>query len=159
MPFLDLYTIEFQNRGLPHCHILLWLSDSDKIRNPTTVDNFISAELPNLCSKPLLYQIVTTSLIHGPCGLLNMKFPCMKDGRCTKRYPKPFVQSTTFNKHDYAHYKRNLSSRHTIRSGVQIDNGFIVPYNKILGFHFNAHINVECCGWNMMIKYLFKYIF
>ncbi|KAI9108106.1 hypothetical protein K1719_020979 [Acacia pycnantha] len=29
----DVYTIEFQKRGLPHAHIILWLSESDKIRS------------------------------------------------------------------------------------------------------------------------------
>lgn len=154
----DLYTIEFQKRGLPHCHTLLWVSDSDKLREPRDIDRFITAEIPDPIYEPLLYQTITSCMIHGPCGLLNLKSPCMKDGKCSKHYPKSFSDSTVFDKQGYAHYKRNCLTRHTLQSGIQIDNGYVVPYNKRLCSRFNAHINVEYCGWNMMIKYLFKYV-
>ncbi|GJS99254.1 helitron helicase-like domain-containing protein [Tanacetum coccineum] len=42
-----LYTIEFQKRGLPHCHTLLWVDDKDKIQRAEDIDQYISAELPN----------------------------------------------------------------------------------------------------------------
>ncbi|KAI9080609.1 hypothetical protein K1719_037415 [Acacia pycnantha] len=38
----DVYTVEFQKRGLPHAHIILWLSESDKIRSSFEVDQLIS---------------------------------------------------------------------------------------------------------------------
>lgn len=156
--FVDLYTIEFQKRGLPHCHILIWVEDSHKIKDPSKVDDYITAELPDPVSEPLLYEIVTRCMVHGPCGLLNSKAPCMKDGNCKKKFPKSFVSATFFDRDGYAHYKRNSSSLHMLQSGIQIDNRYIVPYNKRLSSRFNAHINVEYCGWNMMIKYLFKYV-
>lgn len=37
-------------------------------------------------------------------------------------------------------------------------NGFVVPYNADSLLHFDAHVNVEYCGWSMLIKSLFKYI-
>ncbi|XP_052625415.1 uncharacterized protein LOC111890051 isoform X1 [Lactuca sativa] len=153
-----LYTIEFQKRGLSHCHILIWVEDSHKIKDPSKVDDYITAELPDPVSEPLLYEIVTRCMVHGPCGLLNSKAPCMKDGNCKKKFPKSFVSTTFFDRDGYAHYKRNSSSLHMLQSGIQIDNRYIVPYNKRLSIRFNAHINVEYCGWNMMIKYLFKYV-
>ncbi|KAI3524380.1 hypothetical protein L1887_03034 [Cichorium endivia] len=42
-----LYTIEFQKRGLPHCHTLLWVSSPSKVVNPADVDRYITAELPD----------------------------------------------------------------------------------------------------------------
>ena len=48
----DMYSIEWQKRGLPHAHILLWLQE--KIR-PAQIDSFTSAELP----KP-------TAALQGP---------------------------------------------------------------------------------------------
>lgn len=153
-----MYTIEYQKRGLPHYHTLLWVCNSDKIQEATNITRFISAEIPDPVNEPLLYQTITTSMIHGPCGLLNIKSPCMKDGKCSKRYPKPFSDSTVIDKQGYAHYRRNTLARHTLQNGIEIDNGYVAPYNKCLCNRFNAHINVEYCGWNMMIKYLFKYV-
>lgn len=82
----------------------------------------------------------------------------MKDGKCNKKYPKPFQQCTSFDKEGYVHYRRRASARHTMQSGVIIDNRYVVPYNRRLCSRFCAHINVEYRGWNMMIKYLFKYV-
>lgn len=40
-------TIEFQKRGLPHCHMLLILAPGDKPASPEAVDRIVSAELPD----------------------------------------------------------------------------------------------------------------
>ncbi|XP_035835338.1 uncharacterized protein LOC110865421 isoform X3 [Helianthus annuus] len=153
-----LYTIEFQKRGLPHCHTLLWVTDPYKIRDASDIDSYVTAQFPDPCTEFSLYKTITECMIHGPCGLLNPNSPCMHEGKCSKRFPKPFQSETQFDKAGYAHYKRLQGQHHTLRSGIQIDNGYVVPYNKRLCSRFNAHINVEYCGWNMMIKYLFKYI-
>ncbi len=81
-PQCFLYSVEWQKRGLPHAHLLLWLHD--KIR-PDEVDKVIRAELPDPVSDPVLFQLVTKHMIHGPCGPLNRNSPCMVDGKCSKR--------------------------------------------------------------------------
>jgi hypothetical protein len=103
--------IEFQKRGLPHAHILLMVHEGDKLRTPDDVDNCIVAELPpNPESFPegsdqrqqaaRLMDIVTTNMVHGPCGEANSTAPCMFDKRgrlgteCQKDYPKDFVANT-----------------------------------------------------------------
>ncbi|KAJ0760860.1 putative DNA helicase [Helianthus annuus] len=154
----DLYTIEFQKRGLPHCHTLLWVTPPYKIREPTDVDKYITAEIPDPSVEPTLHKIVTECMMHGPCGLPNANAPCMCDGKCSKSFPKPYENNTRFDKDGYVHYKRLANGQRIVKNGVPLDNGYVVPYNKTLCKRFNAHINVEYCGWNMMIKYLFKYI-
>lgn len=47
-----LYIVEFQKRGLPHCHTLLWVSSSSKIENGEDVDRYISVELPDPAIDP-----------------------------------------------------------------------------------------------------------
>ncbi|VDO45862.1 unnamed protein product [Haemonchus placei] len=39
--------MEFQKRGLPHCHILLTLAAEDKPRNATEVDAVVQAVIPD----------------------------------------------------------------------------------------------------------------
>ncbi|GJY56098.1 ATP-dependent DNA helicase PIF1-like protein [Tanacetum coccineum] len=82
------YTIEFQKRGHPHCHILLWLEPEDKITTTAKIDKYISAEIPNKNEDPELYQIVTDHMMHGPCSADNSSCPCTIDIKCTKKFPK-----------------------------------------------------------------------
>nr|GEU72572.1 DNA helicase [Tanacetum cinerariifolium] len=65
-----LYTVEFQKRGLPHCHTLLWVNSESKIRGPEDVDRFISAELPDPSADPQGYKIVSKMVMHGLAVLL-----------------------------------------------------------------------------------------
>ncbi|XP_054259788.1 uncharacterized protein LOC128984485 [Macrosteles quadrilineatus] len=60
-----IYTIEFQKRGLPHCHILLTLDDEDKIRNTVDIDHVVSAEIPDEVLNPELHNLVKTHMIHA----------------------------------------------------------------------------------------------
>ncbi|KAJ0509074.1 putative helitron helicase-like domain-containing protein [Helianthus annuus] len=53
-----IHTIEFQKRGLPHCHTLIWVTAADRIRDASNVDSYITAEFPDQNSEPLLYQTI-----------------------------------------------------------------------------------------------------
>ncbi|UYV78541.1 hypothetical protein LAZ67_16001942 [Cordylochernes scorpioides] len=61
-----MYSVEWQKRGLPYAHILVWLAN--KLR-PTQIDSVICAEFPDPIQDPLLYNIVVKNMIHGPCDL------------------------------------------------------------------------------------------
>ncbi|KAK1401461.1 hypothetical protein POM88_001066 [Heracleum sosnowskyi] len=65
------YTIEFQKRGLPHAHIVLWLADGDILLTPTDIDNVICAEIPNKDTDIVGYNAVSQYMMHGPCGEAN----------------------------------------------------------------------------------------
>ncbi|KIH57822.1 hypothetical protein ANCDUO_11985, partial [Ancylostoma duodenale] len=97
------FTVEWQKRGLPHAHVLIWLKD--KI-HPTQIDTIISAEIPNPEQDPGLFEIITKNMIHGPCGPLNPNSPCMKDRKCSKRYPREFIQETQTGNDGYPLYRR-----------------------------------------------------
>jgi hypothetical protein len=63
-----MYTIEFQKRGLPHAHILIFLHPASKYPQPSDIDKIISAEIPNPQTEEELYNLVKKHMIHGPCG-------------------------------------------------------------------------------------------
>jgi hypothetical protein len=102
-PVAHVYVAEFQKCGLPHAHILVILQASDKPRNATDYDRIVCAEIPDKTLFPELYETV---MLHGPCGPANPNAPCMKDGKCSKGYPKPFAETTTTDSNEYPIYRR-----------------------------------------------------
>ncbi|KAF7839626.1 uncharacterized protein G2W53_008108 [Senna tora] len=153
-----IYTIEFQKRGLPHAHILLWLSAKDKFTTASQIDLVIFAEIPNRDAHPDLYEAVNNFMIHGPCGPSRKSSPCMIDGRCSKHFPKKFNERTSFDDVGYCKYRRRDTGNVVIKNGVDLDNRFVVHYNPTLLLRYQAHINVEFCNQSRSIKYLFKYV-
>ncbi|KAL8624599.1 hypothetical protein ACOMHN_045134 [Nucella lapillus] len=157
-----MHTIEWQKRGLPHAHILLWMTE--KLR-PTEVDTFISAEIPDPEADAVLHQSVVKHMVHGPCGPLNPQSPCMKGGHCSKHFPKRFTKDTQTDKDGYPLYRRRKpgdggKTAKIMRQGenMNVDNRWIVPYCPLLTKIFSAHINVEYCSSVKSIKYICKYI-
>ncbi|XP_015919286.2 uncharacterized protein [Parasteatoda tepidariorum] len=98
-----MYTIEWQKRGLPHTHILIWLYEKIHVHS---IDNVISAEIADPEINPVLHDVIKTQMIYGPCGILNQQSPCMKDGKCTKRYPRSFLKETQTGEDGYPLYRR-----------------------------------------------------
>ncbi|KAK1400269.1 Helicase [Heracleum sosnowskyi] len=58
------YTIEFQKRGLPHAHILLFLDSAMKNPSAEYVEQIISAEIPDINVDPDGYNAVNKFMIH-----------------------------------------------------------------------------------------------
>ncbi|XP_063922978.1 uncharacterized protein LOC135137287 [Zophobas morio] len=158
----DRHDLTARKRGLPHAHILIWLLE--KIV-PTQIDDIITAELPNVEEDPELFEIVTKNMIHGPCGGHNPHSPCMKDGKCTKKYPCQLLQETQTGGDGYPLYRRRKPDDGGYTTTIKIknvdfevDNRWIVPYSPIFSKSVNAHINVESCNSVKAIKYICKYV-
>lgn len=90
----NIWTREYQKRGLPHIHLLLIFPQEEKVTTMDDIDRLVSPELP-LAENRELFETVTKCLLHGPCGPEYPNAPCMEDGRCKKGYRRPFCDATT----------------------------------------------------------------
>jgi hypothetical protein len=153
-----LYSIEFQKRGLPHVHILIWLDKKGCEITTETIDSWISAEIPDPELDPLGYALVAEHMMHGPCGDKNWNCPCMKKGKCSKFYPKDFEENTTFSENGFTVYQRRNNGIFIRREQHNLDNKWVVPHNLKLLKRYQAHINVEYVNKSTVLKYLCKYV-
>ena len=151
--------VEWQKRGLPHAHVLLIL---DEPIHPDRFDEYVQAELPDHTTHPILRDLMETHMLHGPCGpSVARNPPCWQDGRCTKRFPRPWCSKTHTPKDGgYVEYRRRQDGRWYARgsksretptdsntdthpdsvsgpdggpcSDPPLDNRHVVPYNALL---------------------------
>ncbi|GJZ67944.1 DNA helicase [Tanacetum coccineum] len=112
----------------------------------------------NVSAGPMGYKLVTELMMHGPCGAASPSATYMQEGSCSKHFPKTYNDRTFFDSNGHTHYQRRDTGVHVMKGESKLDNCDVVPYNRALCLAFEAHINVEYCGWSMLIKYLFKYI-
>src|SRR5271154_5820754 len=147
------HTIEFQKRGLPHMHLLIFLHQNDKIRNPEDVDSIVSAQIPDKTLYPKLWETVTTTMIHECTN------KCMGNGKCSKGFPKEFRDHTQFGENGYPEYAGPNNGATVTKGDKTYDNRHVVPYNPYLSAKFNCHINVEICASVEAVKYIHKYIY
>jgi hypothetical protein len=174
------HVIEWQKRGLPHVHMLIWLRDDCKIRTTDDIDTVVSAQIPDpqvsicpvvgvdiqLQTHPRLYAIVKRCMVHGPCGPAypHLHPACITPDKpkCKAYYPFDFCETTTKGSRAYPLYRRPNNGR-TLAVGhgasrAIVDNRFIVPYSPHLSVLLNCHLNVECTTGLGSVKYIFKLV-
>ena len=153
------WTIKFQKRGLPHIHMIIFVDSENKLRTLEDINTLLSAEFPDEDEEPELFELVKKHMVHTPCGPSSSKAPCMKDGKCSKGFPKPFRDETVINKDSYANLRRcNTGKTYQVR-GHQVDNRWVVPYPHFWLWKFRCHINMECILSIKAIKYIYKYVY
>lgn len=139
-----MYVIEFQKRGLPHAHILLFAHEKDVPQSAEDFDKIVCAELPDPVKNPDLYKIVTGCMFHRPCSKGDA---CWKGGSCcSANFPKDLNEFThSDNENDfYPVYRRRDIIDPTDGSpkksfywkGTRIDNRWVVPYNPYLTLRY-----------------------
>ncbi|KAI8503435.1 hypothetical protein Bbelb_184060 [Branchiostoma belcheri] len=95
---VDTFTrTEFQQRGSPHIHCLLWVKDAPKLNVNSDeeicsfVDRYVSSELPNSETDKELFDIVSQVQMHRKGHTAS----CKKGGKaCRFGFPKPPVKQT-----------------------------------------------------------------
>jgi hypothetical protein len=167
-----MYTVEFQKRGLPHAHILLIMHPEDKPREPEDVDRCVRATIPEPGDPnftPRLRELVLANMVHGPCGSIDPKCPCMQSnrrpGKCKSNFPKEYREITSMATNSYPQYRRPPPEGDRCRverrrkgKDYEITNADIVPYNPYLLQKYETHLNAEVCNTIDSVKYIYKYI-
>uniref|UniRef100_A0A182EXU0 Fibronectin type-III domain-containing protein n=2 Tax=Onchocerca ochengi TaxID=42157 RepID=A0A182EXU0_ONCOC len=92
-------------------------------------DDVICAKIPDPDIDKDLYEIVTKNMIHGPCGTLNPKSPCMIDRKCSKQSPRALISNTITGNDGYPLYRRRsaedggkLANIHMWNGDIEVDN-------------------------------------
>lgn len=158
------YFIEHQKAtGFPHLHSVFWLEK--KLETPADVDSVVCAEIPDPKEDPQLFDIILANNIHGPCGKENPSCVCMKDGKCSKGFPKPFNPQTNRNTKGFPLYKRRSPADGGMTAQIEtrnktyhVDNRWVVPYNPFLSKTQMCHENTEAATDVGIINYLTGYV-
>lgn len=169
------WTIEYQKRGLPHVHLLLFLNTDVQFLTAAHIDRFTSAKIPTEedVIGQQLRSIIQNTMVHTQCAGGNGHALCMKVlnpvdvTTCHKGYSPNFQAETIIPENGYPLYWRRNTGRSffiLIRGTAAtvtavIDNCRVVPYSPYLSLRYNAHINVEVCGSVQAVKYIHKYFY
>ncbi|XP_074374145.1 uncharacterized protein LOC141714530 [Apium graveolens] len=109
---------EFQKRGLPHMHMLIWLHPDARPKIVAQIDALVSAEIPDKDTDPVNYAAVSNYMIHEPCGVDNTYSSCMVKGRCMRHFPKRFNGNTYIDDCGFPIYRRRNTGRSIKKKGV-----------------------------------------
>ena len=107
----NIYTIEYQKRGLSNIHLLIFLHLADQFLEASQINKVICTKLLTAETDPHgeLTRILTSVILHGSCGDVNPWSLCMSSARdgplkCTKRYPRNFFEETSIQENGYLFY-------------------------------------------------------
>src|SRR5947199_8708327 len=67
------------------------------------------------------FRIIAVNMLHGPCTPEQ----CIKNGRCSKKYPKQFAQETIWSEDGYPIYRRRNNGRTVEVRGHVYDNHWV----------------------------------
>ena len=105
---------------------IIFLDPESKLRTPKQIDSLLSSEFPE--DNPEMLELVKKFMVHKPCSAENPTAPCMKDGKCSKNFPKPFRDQTTISEDSYTS-TRHHDTGHTHQvQGKQVDNCWVITY-------------------------------
>nr|XP_012563387.1 unnamed protein product [Hydra vulgaris] len=113
------------------------------------IDNLICAEIPDPIVNCELYDIIKTCMIHGLCGILNPNSPCMKDGVCSKKYPKDFNAKTVAVHNGYPRYRRRDNGLVINIKGNNVDNRWVVNHDEINTFLDCRYVSAPEALWRI----------
>jgi len=152
-----IYTIEFQKRGLPHAHIIVFLKPEAKLHTSEQIDSLMSSEFPK--DNPDLLPLIKKYMVHRPCGRQNPNASCMVDRTYSKSFPKPFRDETSVSEDSYACTRRRNTGQTHLVDRSWVNNQWVVCYSPYLIWKYKCHINVESIASVKAVKYIYKYVY
>uniref|UniRef100_A0A914H992 Helitron helicase-like domain-containing protein n=1 Tax=Globodera rostochiensis TaxID=31243 RepID=A0A914H992_GLORO len=169
------YSVEHQERGLPHIHLCLILDFSRmQMSMEDYIDDYISAEIPELphgadnSHAAKLQRLFRRFILDNMYHTCSPRY-CLVDGKCTKHFPRPFAEQTVIDDRKVGvQYRRRppaQSESERLQNPERFacavsgkDNRFVVPHNRFLALKYRSHINVEWIQGDACIKYVLKYV-
>jgi len=136
--------VEFQNRGAPHTHTILWV---EKSTIQMIEENLIRSDLPDPNLEPELYQLVLTHQIHT-CSPGKCNGPALPGQVCKKKFPRPYSPTTYYNTDEQRYIYRCVTEK----------DRWVVPYHPATLLLWNAHMNIQYVSSKNLGKYLTKYV-
>ncbi|XP_074352737.1 uncharacterized protein LOC141691884 [Apium graveolens] len=91
-----MHVIEFQKRGFPHVHILIWMSPESRPNSIEKVDQLVSAEIPDKNSDPIACEAVKNYMMHGPCESADLENVCNNATSKKSKLEAWFVANSEF---------------------------------------------------------------
>lgn len=160
---------EFQLRGSPHCHILLWLGAEDAERVGKEIVAYVPAaydvsrEVYVPPTDPLsreLYELVKMKQTH-PCRAPGVG--CRAGGHahrkhCKYGYPHAAHEGeTAFNAATLQYVYPRPFVPDSLADDAKSVNETIVPYHPLLLMLWKAHCNLQKVSHSSFSRYLMKY--
>nr|XP_017217080.1 PREDICTED: uncharacterized protein LOC108194638 [Daucus carota subsp. sativus] len=110
-------------------------------------DKFVSAEIPDPKKDPVGYAAV-----KGFYDTRTMWTPEYEISLHERYRPR-----TMFDESGFPMYKRRRQDITVHVRNADLDNQWVVPYNRDLLVKYQCHMNIEICCHARSLKYLFKY--
>jgi hypothetical protein len=98
--------------------------------------------------------------VNGHC---DARWPCWKDGKCTKDFPKEAREETSVAQDEYLRHRRRLPG-HVYMKGTgprqrECNNTHVIPYNLGLSRKYRCHVNIEITTGIKAVKYIYEYLY
>jgi hypothetical protein len=143
-----MWRLEYQKRGLPHIHLLLWTDIN--VADPEVVDKYFTAELPRM----EIYQdrkkeinVIRELALKYQVHHCTRRCTGTKKPGCCYNFPKKIGPETTTTGHWMQLRRREK------------EDAWIVPYNPIVLYYWRGHSNFEVVSVDGVVGYLFKCAF
>ena len=138
---------EYQNRGAPHYHVLLWIHDAPVIDRDEPehvlkwIQERITCHIPDKDGSPELHRLVTRYQLHKCSKYCKRRKKCGRSyiTRCRFGFPRPVCANAALNP-----VQESLKSRNRIYQLTRTESEVRVnDYNPLLLMLWKANIDIQ----------------